>query len=45
LAFFDGTNRDHITIKETSGGETTYLTYLPQFDDIELCPNLGDGAI
>ena len=34
LAFFDGTNRDHITIKETSGGETTYLTYLPQFDDI-----------
>ena len=34
LAFFDEDNRDHITIKETAGGETKYLTYLPQFDDI-----------
>ena len=34
LAFFDETNQDHITVKETSGGEVKYLTYLPQFDDI-----------
>ncbi|MBT6533575.1 MAG: calcium-binding protein [Marinovum sp.] len=34
LAFFDDTNQDHITVKETSGGEVKYLTYLPQFDDI-----------
>ena len=34
LAFFDDDNRDHITIKKTAGGETKYLTYLPQFDDI-----------
>ena len=34
LAFFDDTNSDHITVKQTSDGGVRYLTYLPQFDDI-----------
>lgn len=34
LAFFDDTNRDHITITTDDTGNTTYKTYLPTFKDI-----------
>ena len=34
LGFFDENNPNHITISTSSNGNTTYKTYLPEYDDI-----------
>ena len=34
LGFFDANNPNHITISTSSNGNTTYKTYLPEYDDI-----------
>jgi hypothetical protein len=34
LGFFDENNPNHITISSSSNGNTTYKTYLPEYDDI-----------
>jgi len=34
LGFFDESNSNHITISTSANGNTTYKTYLPEYDDI-----------